>query len=255
MDQFLTLAQYIENPMGKGSSIIPNSNQLKKDYLFTMMQNRNRMTIRWYQYKKESLICLITIPAHVGKDNTSKVHYDVIFEFMTSTEERIDQRPVRVFSNCPSFVFTYANVFWKKDFMCNWAKNKLGKDVFKESPEIRNSLHLIGYEKSLYLAAVYLMSFHLYRNVTDIERVARKMTSRSTILNQIQSDSEVLNKLNIERKEKEKAKEPPVQKPHESKPVHNYDPDSGVGLVKKVSKVSKITASSTISKVKRIKKK
>lgn len=235
-----TLRNYYQNPLGKGASVISVSTQ-KKIYEKEFPIIESRIRIKWFKTKK-SLIAHIFFPSR-----SVELEYDVIMEFdirdITPASHSIDILPVRVFSNCPSFSYTYANVFNHKDILCPWLRSKYNKTIFKKLPKIRNPYQIISFERSLYLSAMYLLSHGRHR-LQGIMAIAQPIKNTSPIISEIRTQEEIeasynrLHRLKTEQEEKmlrrKQAFPPREQIPPKKKSF------MGIKKVQRSSKVTKI---------------
>ena len=192
----LTIKSYLDNPMGKGVPIAGDLSVIKSNYLEQEEMIYITITNKWYEMKDKSLIAHVKIPSASKKNSNFLVYYDVLLEFdITNCDKKvtISELPMRVYSNSPSFVFTYANVFYHKDYLCMWAKSKYNKEVFKSEPSQRNTYRLVGFEKSLYTACLYI-SKHDEMIISKIREKAIIQKNYTDILKDTQSQDEVMKK-------------------------------------------------------------
>lgn len=150
----MTINEYLSNPYGKGSAFSNVTTQranLDKQYA----ELQAKIIYRTYLYRNTAIWHVI-----IPSQKNEKASYDVIIEvpFRENTEEDIQlaDSNFRVFSNCPSFIFTYAHVFRGKGMLCNWLLDKYDMSVRKKPPARSNPYGIVGYERSLYLAMKYL---------------------------------------------------------------------------------------------------
>lgn len=192
----LTIKSYLDNPMGKGVPIAGDLSAIKANYLEQEETIYMTITNKWYELKDKSLIAHVKIPSASKKNSNLFVYYDVLLEFdITNCEKKVtlSELPMRVYSNSPSFVFTYANVFYHKDYLCMWAKSKYNKEVFKTEPSQRNTYGLVGFEKSLYTACLFVTR-HDETIITKIREKAIIQKNYVDILKDTQSQDEVMKK-------------------------------------------------------------
>ena len=251
------LRDYIANPYGKGNTTMPNMASVRETAMEKLNNISSNMGLRWFFYKKKSLISLIRLPS----ESVKGIYYDIVFEF--SLEKYDDVKsvldlPCTVFSNSPSFSYTYANVFIQRDLLCNWLKSKYDKSVQKHDAGIRNSSHIIGYEKSLYYSALFI-SLNQRDQISNILQIAEKISSYHPIAKQIMSQSEVETKYrNIKneiRKQKDVEKKN-LQQKHSSEDSNAKKSISSVKTVQKTKKSqSNIRPLSKSKLIARIKKK
>lgn len=152
----LIIADYLQNPYGKGANIAPNA-VIKSDLMEQYYRLSSKMTCDWYRPAKNTLVAHLTLPSRTKRG----IHYDIVFEFdITGIDEAsvttMPAVPCKVFSNCPSFSYTYANVFDGKKQLCRWLKDKYEKTIFKKDPVVRNPNEIIGYERSIFIAGLYI---------------------------------------------------------------------------------------------------
>lgn len=104
---------------------------------------------------------------HMGIMSESKpgVFYDTIFKFIKlkylSGEKVIDgvfkdKTELKVFSNSPEFVFTYANAFNKKGLLIDEYKSLIGTRALNEKAKIKNPNSEIGMSTSLFCCLKHL---------------------------------------------------------------------------------------------------
>lgn len=149
----MTVNEYLSNPYGKGSAFA-NVTRQREDLDLQFSRLSERISCRTYMYRNAAIYHIL-VPSQKNDET-----YDVILEipFKEKTEETISlvDREFRVFSNCPSFIFTYAHVFRAQGMLCPWLIEKYSPEVRKREPSRSNPYNVIGYERSLYLAMKYL---------------------------------------------------------------------------------------------------
>ena len=197
----MTINDYLQNPYGKGSSF-SNITKQKEDLESQYSQYSNKFACKIYQHQK-NVIFHVIVPS-VKKDF---VTYDVVLEMNLGdkTAEAIDVNNLefKCFSNCPSFIFTYANAFRQKGLLCHWLENKYRKEVKKNTANIKNQYGIIGLERSLYLACLYLKKAGRTR-ADIITTLGKKVTSYSMIANGIRTQDEIMEKTKMKIKLEDK---------------------------------------------------
>lgn len=249
----LTIKSYLTNPTGKGATIIPGSNQIKQEYIKQLSELKPRITLKWYLYKNY-LIGLIRLPSR----SCMGLKYDVIIEIDTSDKEKFDGKtinnfPIRVFSNCPSFSYTYANVFNQANILIPWLRNKYQKSIIKDAPDTRNPYHIVGYERSLYISLLYISSES--RNLyNDIKNIAMKINTLTDLQNAVYTQ-EYIERTYKELKEKAKKdeakKKETLNKPTPKKPHTAFSHSGTLSRTKTTSHNSKTSRISKTGKVKK----
>ena len=187
----MTINDYLQNPYGKGSSF-SNITKQKEDLESQYNQYSNKFACKIYKHQN-NVIFHVIVPS-IKKDF---ITYDVVLEMNldTKTAEAVDVNNLefKCFSNCPSFIFTYANAFRQKGLLCHWLENKYRKEVKKNVANIKNQYGIIGLERSLYLACLYLKKSGRTRNEV-INTISNKTTSYSMIANGVRSQDEIMEK-------------------------------------------------------------
>lgn len=250
-----TLRSYLGNPYGKGNTTVPNFSAIRTGYLNKLQQIESTISFKWYQYKEKSYICHLTIPS----ESAEGVRYDVVLEFGYPPKEynsrSVLDLPLKVFSNAPSFSYTYAHVFLKEKLLCDWLKDKYGKSVRKSSAGVRNAANIIGLEKTLYASALFL-SMKGRSDFSYISANVEKISSTNEIEKLVLSQEDVESKyrdvkrqLRIQKEaekkhQKETKKEPPeARREKHSKSIEKISKSSHVssGAKSKSTKGAKRT--------------
>ena len=98
--------------------------KLEKEYT----EFSSKFDCKIFRYQN-NIIFHVIVPS-VKKDY---ITYDVIIEvnYDTKSSEAVDANNLefKCFSNCPSFIFTYANTFKQRGLLCKWLENKYKKEV------------------------------------------------------------------------------------------------------------------------------
>lgn len=174
----MTLKEYVENPMGRGDSTLGQNRKLIVDTLkgkYESLTNRKEIKMKCYiaemAIPKKYYIHL-TIPSETERENT----YDAIFEFTQDKDVPMTKWNVRVFSNSPSFAFTFAYVYLKHDLMIKGLAKKLGKEFMRKEPNIRNRYQVVSYEKYVFFGAMFILD----SKILGEEAFRKKATSVPT---------------------------------------------------------------------------
>ena len=177
----MTILEYLTNKDTK-------SDREKYDKYYSLMAKQIKHQI--YKYR-DSVIYHVIIPS--SKPGT--VSYDVIIEIKTLAlhpgDAAIDRLPIKVFSNCPSFVFGHAFNIKKAGWFCNWLSQKLSFNALNSMPR---SDEIKPIEKSLYLAIKYI-----HRNQLDqisvYKTTGRNMSSLNEIDKLVRFQFEIMNNI------------------------------------------------------------
>ena len=164
----MTINDYLQNPYGKGAAFTgANAKELSRKMHEKYAALQKRFIHRIYIYHDNAIIHVV-VP---GSDPN-------------------------IFSNCPSFIFTYANAFRNAHLTCQWLDTKLSKKARTNSATVRNQYGVIGYEKSIYLACMHIRhsGAHL---VSVIHGSSEKVTSYSRIARTIRTQDEILDRIKM----------------------------------------------------------
>ena len=237
--------------VGKGSVKIP-----MKGFIESMRERYEEMSknnVKPFLHSVYKVTPGNRIIVHVKVPSRSletKFYYDVLLELdPPKNAVSIEDCHVKIFSNSPSFVYSYAYVFYHLDpdgkpvdpkkarrtagmlinrlqgkipssrLLMPGTENKLGDEVLKNPPVIRNPHNLPLFDSSIYLAIIYLEDD---TDLSTILRKARRITELQ-LLNTIPDfDSLMEQRKRIARKEadkkkKEKARVQAEFKEHETK--------------------------------------
>lgn len=135
----------------------------------------------------------VIVHIKVPSETVDNFYYDVLFE-LTAEKSAADFRDcdIKVFSNCPSFVYTVAYVFahWNPDsknpakktgMMIDSLRGKLprdrmlipgtekalGRKPVHEKPVVRNPMGIPLFDKSIYFAIFYMLDEMEYRSTME----------------------------------------------------------------------------------------
>ena len=246
----MVLEEYMTNPMGKGSSMMMVY-EIRKSLDTQYREIQSKIRIRWYLIKNKKLVALIKLPSR----SLEKVSYDVIFEFdldsIPAGSNSINRALFRVFSNCPSFTYTFAYVFNERQLLCDWAADKYSPQVLTHKPVVRNSYELISYERSIYLAAKYILS-NGRNNVRINKTLAVIIDGYAPVLFEIRTEKEIKDLYSSEKTKQPKKEEVILSTRHTK--TNSSSPSKGKqeikGFIKstKAIKTSKSTNKSKTTK-------
>lgn len=156
----MTIEEFHNNPAGVGSAAIPNRDAIKADYARRLANLRrtkpNAFKVETF-VNGEDYYLLVVIPSEDKERNNT---YDVVFKFSADKDIQgstsVKNYNVQVFSNSPSFVYTYAYVFDKEGMLVPELKSKFRDETF-DPPTTRNPYESISYEKTTFMATQYIL--------------------------------------------------------------------------------------------------
>lgn len=248
----MNIQNYLTNPMGKGSSVLMLSQT--RNYLDNQYREiYSRIKMTWYNLSDRYYIAHVKIPS-VSVDN---LWYDVLLEFDAETIPEninvVNRANTRVFSNCPSFVYTYAYVFNKNMDLIEWCKLKYPKEILSKEPEKRNPNRLVSYEKSLYFAIKYVLSNgRNYKTAAKTKGV--KLENYQKLYTLVKSSEDILQaysqkKKKMTSKKEKEATQIKTPKTLEKEGTASKKNKQTTKIVTKTSKTKKIVRSSKVKKI------
>lgn len=177
----MTLAEYLDNPMGKGDSSLPNKQMIlvglnaKYDSLISKKEKEFKLHAYQNPYASEVYFHLV-IPTETDRDNT----YDVVFRFFDPDRKHkgelsIRNYEVQMFSNTPSFAYTFAYVYNQYGLMIPMFQSKLGDQIFGSAPVVRNKFEIVNFDKYLFFGAKFLLDSKWYLNRAYLDTNARPL--------------------------------------------------------------------------------
>ena len=125
--------------------------------------------------EKDTYYVLLKLPSESNSKypESNHIFYDVILELIPPNknalnEDKLRDYDVKVFSNCPSFVYTFTYVYYKKGALINMPKGFYTRKAISSAPKSRNPLLLFGIEKTLWFSICYMDDRRLWkRDVLD----------------------------------------------------------------------------------------
>jgi hypothetical protein len=243
-----SLNQLISNPSGIGSSFLSSRKAIKEDLYrkFVAVVEKNKKTpfrMASFEDKKEEKIYF---HIQVLSESLEKpFFFDVVLEFNTIewTKKALMESEVKIFSNSPSFVFSYAFVAKENDLIIPWMEKLIEKKALTENPRVRNPVEIMGFEKSIYFAYLWMEENEFFKRSYS----SPTTFSKKKILDIVESSEKILSLYNNQKK-KEAAER---KKEKEKKKLALKKAEANKLAAKKANKASK---SKTISKAKTTKK-
>lgn len=171
-----TLQEFIDNPMGKGSTAIMQKHLIVQDLKLRMEKLATTKTIERNVYiENDDYYIHFILPSESERNNT----YDVVLKFSPSepnqkADTTLNRYSVQFFSNCPSFTFTFAYAFNQHEMIIQELKDKYEDIVFEKEPTIRNASMIMSYEKSITIASLYVLHDPLLTNKKHLSSVGKK---------------------------------------------------------------------------------
>jgi hypothetical protein len=212
--------------LGKGAVKLPISSlleQYRKRYAALRQVYKTFKYTIWYVQPEGRTIVHFKVPS----ETVHNFFYDVLLELDRSGgAAKFEDCHVKVFSNCPSFVYTYAHVFYtmkdpdtgkdgmiidkfnqkipKERLLVKGSEKTLPKESLTDAPTTRNPANLNLPDKSIYYAIFYLIDEFDFRRVM----YSRNTISMSRLLQSVDNfDILMKNRRAMELKQREQLRE------------------------------------------------
>lgn len=247
-----TLKDYMNNPSGKGSTVIPNRQIIIEDFKkrYEKIKEHHKFDTEIYR-NKDDYFFHILVPS---EDKDKEITYDVIIQFTMLDEDfkndiNINRYYVKFFSNCPSFTFTYAYVYNTNNIIVDGFETKYRDEVILNEPNTRNPNQIVSFEKSIYFACLHILSNTTYLNKLYLNSHAKSLNINS-LIKRVRTTDKILVEYNKIKKNKEKYKEVQTKRTLNSKGINKKPTTSNkIKPTSKIKAKNKITAkTSTIRK-------
>ena len=136
---FMTLTKYISNPTGKGTAYVANRQAIKSGlnmmYIKLLREHRREFYAMPFIYENGDLLMYVKVPSEDYEHN--KISYDVLFLLKYNQQLKRANRQMTLYSNSPSFIFTYCYVYNQHGLIID--KLKSLADKYPKITELINS--------------------------------------------------------------------------------------------------------------------
>lgn len=178
----MTFDQYIQNPMGVKNAVLGSREMYRNMYGMKLdaIMVREMGKIDYHLYKsKDRYYAYIKVPS----EKIDKFYYDVIIEFYPGKDTKTSAKSlinyeIRVFSNDPAFVFTFAHAFIKNKMFITEYADKMSREAIKTKAKERNPMDTVGYVKSLFFAYLIMKRRNLFEKVLYSDKYDEKNVKR-----------------------------------------------------------------------------
>lgn len=183
-----TFKSFMQNPLGDGSTF--QNKRIMSEGLFAkfniLLKKKNNFKVRVFEIG-DSIFIHVLIPS----ETVDNFFYDVVIEFKDAKgKSNIVSCPIKFFSNCPSFIFTFAFAFNQTGLLIEELKGKLNSKALNELPKIKNTEMVTGYEKSIFYAMYYIEHMNFLKRESFSNMIIR--TNAKQLSKIIVSDAEKL---------------------------------------------------------------
>ena len=201
-----TIDEYLDNPMGKGSNAIANRNLIKSDLdaRYNKLLEKHKDFKHYHYHDNSNFFVHVKVPSESERNN----EYDVVIQFTPTEKEvindlNLNRYTIKVFSNCPSFTYTYAYVYNDYGLMIDFLRDKYKDIVLSDNPIIKNPGEVINFEKSIYFACKYIKSNRSFMNKVSLAAFSKRL-----MIDQFKKTIKSTDKIELEiKKENNRLKE------------------------------------------------
>ncbi len=207
----ITFMDMMTNPAGKNSAFLGNRDVIKLDLQkrFDILLKRHKVFKTWIYFNKDKTKVMIHVKVPSEHEEYKKLFYDVVYEFnqpeKASKSITIPAYNVKIFSNSPAFTFNYAYVANLNELIPTYLQAKCDKDSLVNIPKEKNPPLILGFEKTLYFAGLYIqfMKFH-FKGILGVN--GTNFPSTKTLIGEIDSSKDKLAQYNKHKANESRAK-------------------------------------------------
>ena len=245
------IKEFLNNPAGKGSTVL-NISAVKEKFTERYEKIVSEIDYHIYIVKKD-VYFLINIPSSV-----KGIKYDILVKFSPtskSTGKSISDMSMQIFSNSPSFLYTYAYAYDVQGLFIRECKKKLSSQMLTDIAKAKNPYGMLSYDFSVFAALHFIVS-NDYLSMETINQYGEKETKSGVIhmvknANVLQKDRKLQKNLNKLEKEEELNKKKKELKYSSSKKEKQADDQPAVDEVKATKKAKMVKSTKTVKKVKK----
>lgn len=156
-----TFKSFMNNPAGAGVAF--NNRKyvvegLEDSYAKLLAATGGKFKYRVFQVGSSILFHVL-----VSSESIEDFFYDVVIEFEDSVKASdLSKSNIRLFSNAPSFTFTYAYAFNFQGLLTPYCAPLVNRRALTEIPQVKNTELVTGYEKTLFFALFFIEKNNLF---------------------------------------------------------------------------------------------
>lgn len=239
----MNIKEFLKNPVGKGA-VIPGKNTLLADLDKRYKALLERKEFEFNIYRKKD--CFFFHFLIMTEDPERENDYDVVIGFYPTKTQKFDtvitRYDIKIFSNSPSFIYTYAYVAKQNKLLIVDFYNKFDVNVLKKPPVSRNPGKIMGYEKSVYYACKYLVEHENLLNKayaknhsdSNYRKLIKEVRRDSVILQEIKTAKAIKQAKKYETRKQDKIEKSKINHIGKSKRLQ-----SSVNYINKINNKNK----------------
>ena len=257
---------------GSGSVKIPASEMIEsfKTRYDEMIKRGLKFKLSFHRVNPGGAVVVHT---KVPSETVEGFYYDVLIELVSNGAKDFEECDIKIFSNCPSFVYTYAYVFYhldddeaptkqkgliideyhkkipKDNLMLSITSKKLSEEILHGRPIVRNPYGLPLFDKSIYFAIFNMLDRTDFNQVINNKRA----TSQKALFDSIPSFETLMTKRkDLDQKNKERSRRDKTEIEKQFKKVERKLNTLNRGESTKVVERLRGTTSNTSSSVNKV---
>lgn len=161
------IREFYNNPAGKGATFL-NINAIKEKFIPRYNEIAKRVLCSSYLAPTGAVFIHVRIPSSV-----EGIHYDIVLTFKPndkSTGVGVEGMDMQIFSNSPSFLYTYAFAYDKSGLLAKEFKKKISSQMFDEIAGAKNPYAILSYDFSVF-AALHHVITNGYTNLLNLQHI------------------------------------------------------------------------------------
>lgn len=242
------IKDFLNNPAGKGATFL-NIGATKKQFTERYDKIVKQIHHRVFSVKDDMYI-LVNIPSSV-----EGIEYDILVKFSPLSKsggESIYDMDMQIFSNSPSFLYTYCNAYNKYGLLIKECKKKISSKMLKDIAKQKNPYGVLSYDFSIFAALFYIVA-NDYTNLSQLKSEAIKCKISDVL--KFVKDAELLQKERKNQKDYNRLMEQEEMKLKKKVKFSSepYTEKQGLSDSKAVKSVKNIKSTKTTKKVKTVK--
>jgi len=235
--------EFFNNPSGAGATYL-NINAIKRDFDTRYEVFKGKMKAESFLTNTGEIFIHVYFPSHSAEG----IYYDVVFSFdsrKSSNPDNVNDAPMRIFSNSPSFIYTHAYSYMKHNLFILPLKKKYSPKVLENAAKAKNPRNTLSYDISVYCAMKFILETKLLlvKKIKEIQvgATVQSLLDRVQDADKIQKDrKEVVDAERVSRKLKAEEVAATEETTDNSKSSSNAATAKKVSSVKSVKTVKKI---------------
>jgi hypothetical protein len=213
----MKIADFITNPTGVGSAQVYGRGAIRASLearYKTLVGGKTKFEVFAYSPDKNNArrVYHVRVPSETIPGFMYDIVLDVIGGYGSKTA--FLNSDVLVFSNSPSWLFTYAYVANKVGLSIPWLNAKIGRTAIETAPSVTNPPESLGFEKTTSMAVMHVINGEFFRNsvLSPKPLTQRSIIARIPDVERILSDREKAETRLRKQREREEAAKKLVKK-------------------------------------------